>query len=115
MKNAFTILIGCLLLASQLGLGMVLQPLPIAPAECEHCQCGGKASCCADSDSSDMPLPALPKRQASFNLQPVVTDRQSSTVFQLPQVVLEYSFLPQPLQMRVASVSVHKQICRYLT
>jgi hypothetical protein len=115
MKNAFTILIGCLLLTWQLGLGMVLQPLPIAPAECEHCQCGGKASCCADSDSSDMPLPALPQRQASFNLQPVVTDGQSRAVFKLPQVVLEFYSLPQPLQMRVASVSVHKQICRYLT
>ena len=113
MKNAFTILIGCLLLTSQLGLGMVLQP--IAPAECEHCPCGGNASCCVDSDSSDLPLPALPQRQASFNLQPVVTDGQSSAVFKLPQVVLDFFSLPQPLQMRVAGVPVHKRICRYLT
>jgi hypothetical protein len=115
MKNAFAILIGCLLLTSQLGLGMVLQPQPSAPAECEYCPCGGKASCCVDSDSSDLPLPALPQRQTSFNVQPVVTDGQFSAVFKLPQVVLEFSSLPQPLQMRVAGVPVHKRVCRYLT
>ena len=108
MKNAFAILFSCLLLTSQLGLGMVLQPQPSTPAECEHCPCGGKAS-------SDLPFPALPQRLASFNVQPVVTDGQSSAVFKLPQVVLEFSSLPQPLQMRVAGVPVHKRVCQYLT
>ena len=115
MKNAFAILFTCLLLTSQLGLGMVLQSQPSAPAECEHCPCGGKASCCEDGNPSDQPLPALPQRQASFNLQPVVTDGQSSAVFKLPQVVLEFFSLPQPLQMRVSGVPVHKRVCRYLT
>ena len=114
MKNAFAILFSCLLLTSQLGLGMVLQPQPSTPAECEHCPCGGKASCCEDSNSSDLPLPALPQRQASFNVQPVVTDGQSSAVFKLPEVVFEFSS-PPPLQMRVAGVPVHKRVCRYLT
>tara|TARA_B110001454_G_scaffold8338_1_gene7884 strand:+ start:269 stop:616 length:348 start_codon:yes stop_codon:yes gene_type:complete len=115
MKNAFTILSCCLLLTSQLGLGMVLQPQPSAPAECEHCPCGGKSSCCEDSDSSDLPLPALPQRQTSFNVQPVVTDGQFSPVFKLPQVALKFSSLPQPPQMRVAGIPVHKRVCRYLT
>jgi len=110
MKNAFAILFSCLLLTSQLGLGMVLQPQPSAPAECEHCPCGGKASCCEDSNSSDLPLPALPR----FHVQPVVTDGQSSAVFKLPEVVFEFSS-PPPLQMRVAGVPVHKRVCRYLT
>ncbi|MFQ3169941.1 MAG: hypothetical protein ACI8QI_002522 [Limisphaerales bacterium] len=115
MKNAFAILIGCLLLTSQLGLGMVLQSQPSAPVECEHCPCGGQASCCVDSDPSDQPLPALPQRQASFHVQPVVANGHPSAALKLPQVVLEFSSLPQPLQMRVVGVPVHKRVCRYLT
>jgi hypothetical protein len=114
VKNAFAILIGCLLLTSQLGLGMVLQPQPGVTAECEHCPCGGKASCCMD-DGSGQPLPAPPQRQASFHVQPVVADGSASLVFKLPQVVLEFSSFPQPLQMRVAGVPIHKRVCRYLT
>tara|TARA_B100002003_G_scaffold115820_2_gene107047 strand:- start:2527 stop:2736 length:210 start_codon:yes stop_codon:yes gene_type:complete len=68
-----------------------------------------------DSNPSDLPLPALPQRQASFHVQPVVADGQSSAAFNLPQVVLKFSSLPQPLQLKVAGVPVHKRVCRYLT
>ncbi|MBC8245887.1 MAG: hypothetical protein H8E20_16045 [Verrucomicrobia bacterium] len=115
MKNAFAILTSCLLLTSQLGLGMVLQPQPSAPAECGHCPCGGKASCCEDSNPADLPLPALPPRPANFHVQPMFADGQANAVFKLPPVVLEFSALPQPLQLRVAGVPVHKRVCRYLT
>ena len=115
MKNTFAILISCLLLSSQLGLGMVLQSQPSAPAECEHCPCGGKASCCEDSDPSDLPLPALPPRPAKFQAQPDTPAPPAKPVFKLPDVALEFSALPQPLQLRVAGVPVHKRVCRYLT
>ena len=115
MKNTFAILISCLLLSSQLGLGMVLQSQPSAPAEYDHCPCGGKASCCEDDGQADQPLPALPQRQAKFQVPPVVADEPANPVFKLPQVALECSSLPQPLQLRVAGVPVHKRVCRYLT
>ena len=43
------------------------------------------------------------------------TPAVAKPVFKLPQVALEFSSLPQPLQMRVAGVPVHKRVCRYLT
>jgi len=115
MKNTFAILISCLLLSSQLGLGMVLQSQPSAPAECEHCPCDGKASCCGDDDQADQPLPALPQRQAKFQVPPVVADGQANPLFNLPEASVQFSSIPQPLQLRVAGVPVHKWVCRYLT
>ena len=116
MKKAFAILISCLLLSSQLGLGMILTPNPSAPAECKHCPCGGKASCCLEGDTDEQQsLPALPQRQAKFQAQPDTAALPAKPVFKLPQVALEFSSLPQPLQLKVAGVPMHKWVCRYLT
>ncbi|MDP6677694.1 MAG: hypothetical protein QGF56_06790 [Verrucomicrobiota bacterium] len=114
MKNAFAFLTSCLLLTSQLGLGMVLQPQPSAPAECERCPCG-KASCCEDSNPSDLPLPALPPRPAKFQAQPDTAAPPAKPVFKLPVVSAESPSHPQPLQLRVTGVPLHKRVCRYLT
>ncbi|HJN89323.1 MAG TPA: hypothetical protein QGG93_03235 [Verrucomicrobiota bacterium] len=115
MKNAFATLLSCLLISSQLGLGMVLASQPAAAVECGHCPCGSEASCCEGDGQADQPLPALPQRQAKFQVSPVVLDGQASPVFMLPDVALEFPILPQPLQLKVAGVPVHKRICRYLT
>lgn len=114
IKNTFAIAFICLLLSSQLCLGLVMPLQPSAPAECDYCPCDSK-SCCVEDGQADQPLPALPQRQAKFQIPPVVADRPANAVFKLPQVALEFSSLPQPTQLRVAGVPVHKQVCRYLT
>ncbi len=78
MKKAFATLLSCLLISSQLGLGVVLASQPAAAAECGHCPCGSEASCCEGDGQADQPLPALPQRQTKFQVSPVVLDGQAA-------------------------------------